>query len=122
MRGLAPHLTLDSAGTGSWHVGAPPYAPMQAAALARGVDLSDLRARQFNIADFTVFDLIVTMDAQNQSDVLALQPPGNQTAVRMLAEVDVPDPYYTRDFTGCIKMIEAACLSLRDDIAALPPR
>ncbi|MEL6839634.1 MAG: low molecular weight phosphotyrosine protein phosphatase, partial [Pseudomonadota bacterium] len=37
MRALAPDLELDSAGTGGWHVGDPPYGPMQEAAHARGI-------------------------------------------------------------------------------------
>ena len=39
------NLDLDSAGTGDWHAGEPPYGPMQNAAKARGYDLSGLRAR-----------------------------------------------------------------------------
>ena len=35
--GLGVRLEIDSAGTGDWHVGEPPYGPMQAAAKARGV-------------------------------------------------------------------------------------
>ncbi len=122
MRQLAPHLTLDSAGTGGWHVGDPPYGPMQDAARMRGVALADLRARQFSIADFTAFDLIVAMDRQNLSDIEAMRPVGNGTPVRLLADKDVPDPYYTRDFDAALDMIETSCASLLTDIAALPPR
>ena len=46
----------DSAGTGGWHVGAPPYGPMLEAAARRGYDFSDLRARQFRREDFADFD------------------------------------------------------------------
>ena len=53
-RGIS--LQLDSAGTGTWHLGDPPYAPMQAAASARGYDLSALRARQVSRSDFDRFD------------------------------------------------------------------
>ena len=35
-RSFAPEVDVDSAGTGGWHVGEPPYGPMQAAAKARG--------------------------------------------------------------------------------------
>ncbi len=122
MRQLAPHLTLDSAGTGGWHVGDPPYAPMQDAARMRGVALADIRARQFSIADFAAFDLIVAMDRQNLSDIEAMRPEGNDTPVRLLAAKDLPDPYYTRDFDATLDMIEMSCASLLTDIAALPPR
>lgn len=117
MRQLAPEMTLDSAGTGGWHVGDAPYGPMQDAARARGIDLSGLRARQFTSQDFTAFDLIVAMDRQNKTDIERLRPAGNDTPVRLLAETDVPDPYYTREFDAALNMIEAAAKRLLDDIS-----
>lgn len=117
MRALAPDLTLDSAGTGGWHVGDPPYGAMQEAARARGIDLSDLRARQFSADDFDRFDLIVAMDRQNKTDIERLRPKGNTTPVRQMAEIDVPDPYYTRDFDGALDVIEAAAKRLLADIS-----
>ncbi|SFR33678.1 protein-tyrosine phosphatase [Yoonia tamlensis] len=108
LRAMIPDLDVDSAGTGGWHVGDPPYGPMQAAARARGYDLSNLRARQFSVADFTGFDLIIAMDAQNMSDIESQRPAGNATPVRLMAATDVPDPYYTRDFDGCLDIIENA--------------
>ena len=122
MRQIAPHLTLDSAGTGGWHVGDPPYGPMQDAARMGGIELGDLRARKFSVADFSAFDLIIAMDRQNLSDIEAMRPASNDTPARLLARKDVPDPYYTRDFDGALDMIEASCASLLADIAALPPR
>lgn len=122
MRALAPDVVLDSAGTGDWHVGAPPYGPMQEAARARGIDLSSLRARQFVAADFDQFDLIIAMDAQNKADIERLRPVGNTTPVRLMAEADVPDPYYTRDFDGALDIIEAAAKRLLADISRSPDR
>lgn len=95
---------------------------MQTAANARGYDLSDLRARQITRGDFDRFDLIITMDKNNQRDVQAMRPKGNETPVRMLSDysikpgTDVPDPYYSRDFDGTLDMIEDAARGL---IAAL---
>ncbi|MCG3267797.1 low molecular weight protein-tyrosine-phosphatase [Yoonia sp. I 8.24] len=108
LRAMIPDLSLDSAGTGGWHVGEPPYAPMQAVAGARGYDLSGLRARQFTVSDFDDFDLIIAMDAQNLADIERQRPAGNVTPVRLMAEIDVPDPYYSGDFDGCLDIIENA--------------
>lgn len=116
MRALAPDWTIDSAGTGGWHVGDPPYGPMQEAAKARGIHLGDLRARQFTRADFENFDLIVAMDRQNGADIEALRPAENATPVRLLAERDVPDPYYTRDFDGALDMISDAAKALKKEV------
>ena len=108
LRQLAPEWQVDSAGTGGWHVGEPPYGPMQQAAAARGYDLSGQKARQFNAGDFAAYDLILAMDGQNQADIERLRPAGVTTKVALFAKQDVPDPYYTRDFEGCLDIIEDA--------------
>ncbi|PRY92494.1 low molecular weight protein-tyrosine-phosphatase [Donghicola tyrosinivorans] len=116
-------LSLDSAGTGRWHIGEPPYGPMQRAAKARGYDLSDLRARLFTAADFDRFDLIIGMDRDNITDIESLRPAGNQTPVKLFSEyskrpgTDVPDPYYTREFDKTLDMVEVCAKGL---LAALP--
>ncbi|WP_171211056.1 low molecular weight protein-tyrosine-phosphatase [Ruegeria sp. HKCCA5426] len=120
-RARAPHHSSDSAGTAGWHVGNPPYGPMQEAALARGIALSNLRARQFAAEDFRRFDLIIGMDANNIVDIEELRPEGNDTPVRLLTDFaphlgadHVPDPYYTRDFDGALDLIEAAVDGLNE--------
>ncbi|WP_137699414.1 low molecular weight protein-tyrosine-phosphatase [Marimonas lutisalis] len=111
---------IDSAGTAGWHVGKPPYGPMQAAAGARGIDLSGLRARQVGRADFDRFDLIIGMDDSNIADIERLRPAGSETDVRLFTDFapetgmgEVPDPYYTRDFEGALDLIEAAARGLK---------
>lgn len=119
-RTLAPDVHTDSAGTSGWHVGDPPYGPMQQAAIARGFDLSDLRARQFTPDDFEMFDLIIAMDDDNITTIESLRPPGNGTPLRLFTEyapetgaTHVPDPYYTRDFNGALDLIEIASQGLK---------
>ncbi|MEV8465716.1 low molecular weight protein-tyrosine-phosphatase [Fluviibacterium sp. DFM31] len=115
LRALAPDLEIDSAGTGNWHVGEPPYGPAIRAARARGYDLSALRARQFSHRDFVAFDEILVMDRSNLADVEAQRPSGVPTPVRLFLDYapdqpvrEVPDPYYTRDFNEALDLIEAA--------------
>jgi len=118
-RSLAPQLHIDSAGTSGWHIGDPPYRPMQDAARARGIDISSLRARQFEAADFTRFDLIIAMDVKNLTAIEALRPSGSATPVRLFTDYapnrdadHVPDPYYTRDFDGTLDLIEICAKGL----------
>ncbi len=59
--GLEEQIELDSAGTGSWHVGSPPDERATAAAAARGIALEGA-ARQVSAADFEDFDLLIAMD------------------------------------------------------------
>ena len=118
-RQLAPGIGADSAGTAGWHVNKPPYGPMQAAARARGYDLSDLRARRIRTGDFARFDLIIAMDAQNLAEIEALRPADSDTPVQLFTDYapgtgmdHVPDPYYTRDFDGALDLIEIAARGL----------
>ncbi|MDV7270820.1 low molecular weight protein-tyrosine-phosphatase [Thioclava sp. A2] len=115
-------LHLDSAGTGPWHVGEAPYAPMQRAAHARGYDMSNLRARQLTAADFEHFDLILAMDADNLREAAARRPASARAELRLFLHKAngpdaVPDPYYTRDFDGCLDLIEEGARALLSGLA-----
>ena len=119
-RSIAPEIQCDSAGTGGWHVGEPPYPPMQEAAKNRGYDLSSLRARQFQTQDFDAFDLIIVMDDNNLQAVEHQRPSGNTTPVHLLTDYlsdpewdRVPDPYYTREFDLTLNIIERSLEKLR---------
>lgn len=112
-------IMVDSAGTGGWHIGDPPYGPAIKAAATRGYDLRNLRGRKVSAKDFEAFDLILAMDTQNQADLEALRPMGNQTPVKLmmafapdLGTDEIPDPYYTGDFDQALDLIEAASKAL----------
>lgn len=122
MRVKAPGVIADSAGTGDWHVGAPPHAPMQDVAQAMGYEMSDLRARQLKARDFAQFDLILGMDDRNLRDTLAVVPKGSNVQIGLLTDylpnVDgIPDPYYTHDYNGALQLIEACIDALLEEIA-----
>ena len=53
---LSEFITVDSAGTGDWHIGCPPDTRSSEAASQRGYDLSDLCARLVTREDFYFFD------------------------------------------------------------------
>ena len=72
----APQLQveIDSAGTAGYHIGDSPDLRSQRAALRRGIDLSTLRARQIEPADFADFDLILAMDQANLLELEGMRP------------------------------------------------
>lgn len=113
-------LSLSSAGTGDWHAGSPPDPRMQAAAAARGYDISGLRARQVERADFARFDFVLAMDRGNLADLRRLAPKGGLAPELMLpGGGDVPDPYYGGEdgFDQVLDLLEGACDRLLDRIA-----
>lgn len=65
-------FTVDSAGTGSWHIGQSPDERSVAVAKKNGLDISNQKGRQFSSADFDTFDYIFVMDNSNYDNVIAL--------------------------------------------------
>ncbi|SDE64320.1 protein-tyrosine phosphatase [Ulvibacter litoralis] len=112
-------VTVDSAGTGHWHVGNSPDPRSIAVAKQNGIDISQQRGRQFSTQDFDTFDYIFVMDNSNKANVLQLaRNEGDTKKVQLLLDfifpnenVDVPDPYYggTTGFDNVYKMIDEAC-------------
>ncbi len=120
--GLADRVTVDSAGTGAWHVGELPDPRTRAAAARRGIELTH-HGRQFRRDDFTRFELILAMDVANHRAVLALAPDvAARAKVRLLRSFDptapegaeVPDPYYGEGdgFERVLDICAAACEGL----------
>ena len=117
--GLASLVQIDSAGTHNYHPGSPPDERSQEHALARGYDLSQLRARQVQDADFERFDMIFAMDWDNLSLLQADCPSEHQSKLQLfmqhadqslkLGEV-VPDPYHggKAGFDQVLGLLEAA--------------
>lgn len=93
---------VDSAGTGSWHIGSTPDSRSIATAQKNKIDISRQKGRQISIHDFEQFDYIYVMDNSNYQDVIRLtnNPEHHQKVQLILNElypdenVDVPDPYY----------------------------
>jgi protein-tyrosine phosphatase len=119
----APELTLevDSAGTAGYHVGDPPDRRTQAAAARRGYDLSALRARIVEPADFERFDLLLAMDRDNLAVLKRRSPAGARSQLRLFLEyapelgvAEVPDPYYggVNGFEEVIDLAESASRGL----------
>ncbi|WP_111641909.1 low molecular weight protein-tyrosine-phosphatase [Marinimicrobium alkaliphilum] len=122
---MGERITIDSAGTGDWHVGKAPDRRAQQAAAERGYDLSGLRARQVARPDFDHYDYVLAMDNSNLSDLKRLAPSHFKGHLglfldfaRRSAAREVPDPYYGGDegFAEVLDMVEDAAEGLLDDI------
>ena len=127
-RGLEDVVSIDSAGTGGWHVGEPPDRRATAAARERGITL-DGAARQVRASDFEDFDLLLADDRDNWRDLRAIAPDDEaRERVRLLREFDpeavaagdlaVPDPYYEGGFDYVFDLVERACNGLLDHVVA----
>ncbi len=122
--GRADEFEIASAGTGPWHVGEPRDPRMTRAAAGRGYDL-DGRGHQIAPDDFFDYDLVIAMDAQNETDLRAIAPDGQEDKIRRLREFDptgdgdVPDPWYSSSasaFNDVVDIVERSTNGLLDSI------
>lgn len=96
---------VDSAGTSNHHFNEAPDSRMRLTAHQFGLNLDDLRARQFTTADFQKFDLIFVMDKSNYKNVISLANSAEDEAkVHLMLnelhpkqDLEVPDPYFGGD-------------------------
>lgn len=123
-KGMEHYISVDSAGTGNWHIGERPDGRATQAAARRGYDLSGQLARQVDDTDFGRFHYILAMDRQNLKDLRARCPASHHSRLRLLLEYGesehdiVPDPYYSgaQGFELVLDLVEGACSALLADI------
>lgn len=125
--GLDGLVEVDSAGTQGYHVGEAPDPRSSKAALQRGYDLSELRARKLDVLDFQSFDLILAMDRGHLDVMRRLCPQVYRPRLGLFMEYarhsefdEVPDPYYggPRGFELVLEMCEDGVLGLLDAVTA----
>jgi protein-tyrosine phosphatase len=103
--GLSDSFLIDSAGMIDYHQGEAPDRRAQATAQAKGIDLSQLEARQYRYEDFEEFDYILVMDKQNLEDIQKVCPNEYLEKIQLMCnftvdfdETEVPDPYFGGPF------------------------
>ena len=115
----------DSAGTSGYHIGEQPDRRAIAEMKKQGIDISDLRARQFHAEDYDEFDLIFAMDSTNYAEMVALATSEAEAQkVRLILDLNgepgnsVPDPYFGGEegFTRVYHMLDSACDALIKEI------
>lgn len=116
--GLSDKIEVDSAGTGSWHVGEMAHRGTRRVLQQHGIDYEG-RARQIIEADLQPNSYIVAMSQSNvdelerrfghQDNVFQLLDFADDADVR-----DVPDPYYTGNFEYVYQLVEDGCRGLLD--------
>lgn len=126
--GLSDDFEIDSAGTGSWHVGEPPDSRATMVAKEHGVDL-DSRARQVTPEDLERFDHVIAMDRDNLRSLEQMAASsGGSAEIQLLRDydpdrdgADVPDPYYggVSGFENVYDIVSRSCEGLLAKLRAL---
>ena len=122
---LNEKIEIDSAGTINYHEGEAPDLRSQKTAKKYGLDISHLRARHINTADFAYFDYILAMDHDNFVELKARCPSAHQHKIKKFLEYNpnvidknVPDPYYggPDGFDLVFQLCKSAATNLLNEI------
>jgi protein-tyrosine phosphatase len=118
-------VEVDSAGTGSWHIGQPPHPEAVAAGARVGLRV-DGRARRVTPSDFDRFDVILAMDRSNLRELTAMAPnKASRAKLRLFRTYDpdsdeneIPDPWGgpTEGYEETIRIVRAAARGLVEDL------
>ncbi|GAL65718.1 low molecular weight protein tyrosine phosphatase [Jejuia pallidilutea] len=116
-------FTIDSAGTAAYHIGSKPDPRSIAVAKKYGIDITNLRGRQFEHKDFEAFDLIYAMDESNYNHIISMaRNEEEKSKVKLILNeitpgenLSVPDPYYGGDqgFENVYQMLDQACENIK---------
>jgi protein-tyrosine phosphatase len=118
--GLADSIEIDSAGTGSWHVGETAH-PGTRRILAKHNIPYNGRSRQVTAADMDPDNYVIAMDDSNMRD-LKRRFGDHLRLYRLLDfarnsnERNVPDPYYTNNFEYVYQLVTDGCQGLLQTI------
>ena len=122
---LGLNVTLDSAGTGNWHVGDPPDMRARVMCQKRGTPIDTLRGRQVSRDDFSRFTHIIAMDHTNYANLQRMRPAEATAELSLLLDhvpgregQSIADPYYgdDSDFALCWDDCNAGVGGLLNDI------
>ena len=125
-KGVQDQFEIDSAGTGSWHVGEPADSRMQMHAKERGYRLDSISRRINPNSDFDYFDIIIGMDdynirdlrerARNKTDLSKIYKMTDFLAVFNYDEI--PDPWYGGEegFELVLDLLEDSCKGLLEKL------
>ena len=105
-KGLTEAFIVDSAGTGSWHIGKKADLRMRIAAERRDINILS-KARQITSKDFEKFNYIRAMDDSNFRNIQDLKNRTSSTDFASIKKIqsfrsvfnvqEVPDPYFGGD-------------------------
>lgn len=118
--GVDDQFYIDSAGTGSWHVGEQAHANTRAV-LRRENIAYDGRARQVTRQDMDNFDYVLAMDNENLSNLRQITSLPSAEVSMFLAdalfdgsvsEVEVPDPYYNGKYEIVFELAKSGSIAL----------
>lgn len=121
-RGLQDQISVDSAGTGDWHIGSIPHEGTRKLLDSWRISYEGMVARKVVSEDLERFDYVIGMDDSNVANIRKLAG-GDQADILKFMDLlpneklrEVPDPYFTGNFDEVYRLIDSGCDILLDKI------
>ena len=121
--GLSAKISVDSAGTGDYHIGKRPHEGTRNLLDKYNIIYEGMLARQVDYGDWKKFDYIIAMDEHNITDLKRVNEETKEAYIAKLmdfvddpSDVNVPDPYYTGNFDYTYELVSEGCSRLLDFI------
>ena len=110
---LTDGFIVDSAGTGSWHIGKKADTRMRIAAERRDINILS-RARQITIEDFNEFNYILAMDDSNFKNIQDLKNKKPSTDLQQLKKYKISDQFLMskKFLTHILEVMRASIMSV----------
>jgi len=122
----ATKVQVDSAGMQGYHVGELPDKRSIKVAGENLIDITDQRARLFQVSDFDTYDFIYAMDTSVYKNLIEkASSEKEKTKVKLILNevfpdenMDVPDPYHSSlfAFRNVYTMLDEACDIISKDL------
>ena len=116
--GLESRFHIESAATSTEEIGNPVYPPARRKLAEHGIGSDGHAARQLRNEDYDRFDLLIGMDKANLRNMHRICGGDFDSKLHLLMEyagspdVEVADPWYTRDFEATWQDVLAGCQGL----------
>ena len=116
--GLTGAVAVASAAATREEIGNDIYPPMRKALIRAGVPCHPHAARLTTREDAARFDLLIGMDEENLDDMRRIYGREADRKTSLLLDWagtpgrEISDPWYTRDFDGCLREIVTGCRGL----------
>lgn len=118
-RGVEDDFVIESCAVSSEEIGHDIYPPARRELERHGIPCGHRSARRMSTYDYRRFDVIAVMDRSNlylAEPFVGEDPDHKVHLIRSFAgeSGDVPDPWYTGDFSETFDILERSCNALLD--------
>ena len=121
--GAGDELHIESSATSREEIGNSIYPPAAYTLSLHGIDSDGHRARQFTVADYNEYDMVIVMEDYNKRNLLRLIGCDCEGKVWKLLDfvadephpcngADISDPWYHGNFDKTYREIEQGCKGL----------